>query len=157
MLEQFIKSILAYFVKIEPMNAYVQAIPEGVEYPCYFVNKCDISTETLNSYYFLNNVNLYIRIFGENEVELKNKSFNLVQHIFNNQRRIPILEEDGSESGRLIRLENIETIEIPVDENEMYCTELNFSFDTSHHISPGEFEILGKVYLNHKVRIPNLK
>lgn len=147
MLEQFIKSIVVYLKQVEPMNAYIQNIPVGIEYPCYLLNKCDLRTNAINSYYFMNNVTLYIRLFGNNEVELKNKSFNLIQHIFNNQRKIPILEIDGSESERFIRVdESMETIDIVVDENEVYCVEVTLSFDTTHNINPEEFDLLGRMY-----------
>lgn len=145
MLEQFIKSVLVHFQKIEPMNAYIQSMPEDVEYPCYLLNKCDIRTEALNSYYFMNNIHLYIRCFSEDEIELKNKVSNLTNTIFTNQRKIPILNEDGSETSRYIRIENIESIEINVDENEVYCNEINFSFDTTHVVNQNEFQLLDKV------------
>ena len=145
MLEQFIKSIFAYFVQKEPMNAYVQSIPDGVEYPCYLLNKCDIQTEALNSYYFINNVHLYVRCFGQDEVELKNKVNKLTNTIFEEHRKIPILNEDGTETDRFVRIENIESIEISVDENEMYCVEINFDFDTTHTVNQSEFELLQRV------------
>jgi hypothetical protein len=145
MLEQFLKSILAHFVKVEPMNAYIQNIPQGVQYPCYFVNKCDVKTNKINSYYFMNTITPYIRIFGKNEVDLKNKSINLIQNIFSDHGKIPILNEDGTESNRFIRIEDIESIEIPVEENEIYCIEINLSFDTTHIVSVEEFEILRRV------------
>lgn len=149
MLEQFIKSVMVHFTKVEPMNAYIQNIPQGVEYPCYLLNKCDVRSDAINSFYYMNNITLYIRLFGSNEIELKSKAFNLAQDVFRNQRKIPILNIDGLDSGRFIRLENgIETVDIPVDENEVYCVEMNFSFDTTHDINPEEFEILGKVYAN---------
>ena len=145
MLEQFIKSIFAYFVRIEPMNAYVQSIPEGVQYPCYLLNKCDIRTEALNSYYFVNTVHLYVRCFGTNELELKNKVNGLTNTIFAEHRKIPILNEDGTNTDRFVRIENIESIEINVDENEMYCVELNFNFDTTHIVNQNEFQLIEKV------------
>lgn len=147
MLEQFLKSILARFIAIEPMNAYIQKIPIGVQYPCYLVNKVDIQTTALNSFYFINTVHVYVRCFGKDEVELKNKVSNLVQTIFEEYRKIPILNIDGTQSGRVLRIEDIESIEIPVDENEMYCIEINFNFDTTHTIRQGEFQLLGKFEL----------
>lgn len=147
MLEQFIKSVLAHFNKIEPMNIYIQNIPSGVIYPCYLLNKCDIKSEAINSYYFMNSITLYVRLFGRNEVDLKNKAFNLCQDIFKNQRKIPVLNEDGTDSGRSIRIEDgIETIDIPVDENETYCVELNFTFDTTHVVNVKEFDLLKEIY-----------
>lgn len=147
MLEQFIKSIMVYLRQVEPMNTYIQNMPQGVEYPCYLLNKCDLKTDAINSYYFMNNITLYIRLFGNDEIELKNKSFNLIQHIFNNQRKMPILEVDGSDSERFIRVDDgIEAIDIVVDENEVYCVELTLSFDTTHNINPEEFALLGKMY-----------
>lgn len=149
MLEQFIKSILAHFTKIEPMNAYIQNMPMGVKYPCYLLNKCEIASNAINSFYFMNTVTLYVRIFGNSEIELQNKAFNISQEIFRTQRKIPVLNIDGSPSGRSVRLEDgIESIDIQVDENEVYCVELNFSFDTTHHIDLKEYEILSKVYAN---------
>lgn len=147
MLEQFVNSIFAYFTKVEPMNAYVQKVPVDVEYPCYLLNKCDITTDALNSYFFMNHIHLYIRIFGTDEIKLKNQASNLTQELFKNQRKIPILEEDGTESSRFIRIEDVESIEINVDENEMYCVELNFSFDTTHNVDVQEFDLLEKVSL----------
>lgn len=153
MLEQFLKSILSYFNSIEPMNAYIQNIPQGVEYPCYLVNKVDINTQSINVVYFVNNVTPYIRIFGQNEVELKNKVFNLIQNVFNNHRKIPLLNLDGTPSGRYIRVEDIDSTEIIVDENEVYCIEINFNFDTTHRVSKQEFDLLKKVELT-TVEIP---
>jgi hypothetical protein len=147
MLEQFVKSIFAYFQKVDPMNAYVQSIPEGVQYPCYLLNKCDIRTEALNSYYFMNNIHLYIRCFGEDEVDLKNRINNVTNTIFAEHRKIPILNEDGTPTERFVRIENIESINLPVDENEIYCVEINFSFDTTHIVNQNEFQLLDKVYL----------
>lgn len=149
MLEQFIKSIFAYFVKIEPMNAYVQSIPVGVQYPCYLLNKCDINTEAINSFYFMNTVHLYVRCFGENEIDLKNKVNNLTQTIFAEYRKIPVLDIDGIETDRFIRIENIESIEIPVDQNEMYCVEINFSFDTTHNVNIEELASIGQVGISY--------
>lgn len=149
MLEQFIKSIFAYFVKIEPMNAYVQSIPVGVQYPCYLLNKCDINTEAINSFYFMNTVHLYVRCFGENEIDLKNKVNNLTQTIFAEYRKIPVLDIDGIETDRFIRIENIESIEIPVDQNEMYCVEINFSFDTTHNVNIEELAFIGQVGISY--------
>lgn len=148
MLEQFIKSIIAHFVKLEPMNAYIQKMPIDVQYPCYLVNKCDINTNTINNFYFINTVTLYVRLFGKDEVDLKNKSFKLVNSIFEDQRKIPILNIDGTPSNRFVRIENIESIDIVVDENEIYCTELNFSFDTTHIINSQEFELLANFHSN---------
>jgi hypothetical protein len=148
MLEQFIKSILAYFISIEPMNAYVQDMPQGVQYPCYFLNKCDVKTNTINSYYFMNTVTLYIRIFDKDEVQLKNKVFNLIGTIFENQRKIPILNSDGSESNRYIRIEDIESIDIPVDEVDVSCIEIVFNFDTTHNITSQQFQLLGRLHIN---------
>lgn len=145
MLEQFLKSTLAHFCKVEPMNAYIQEMPKGVKYPCYLVNKVDISTQPLNQFYFNNTISVYIRIFGEDEIGIKNKTFNLINNVFANYRKIPILNEDGTESERFIRVENIESIDITVDENEIYCTEINFSFDTTFNVTVEEFELLGKV------------
>jgi hypothetical protein len=142
MLEQFIKSIMAHFVNIEPMNAYVQSIPEGVKYPCYLVNKCDITTESLNSFYFVNTITPYIRVFGYDEVDIKNKVFNLIQKIYEEHTKIPIRNEDGSISKRYIRVERIEAIDITVDQNEIYCKEINFSFDTTHIVNVEDWEIL---------------
>lgn len=154
MLEQFIKSVLANFVKIEPMNAYIQNIPVGVQYPCYLVNKCDIKTEPITSFYYMNNITLYIRMFGNSELELKNKAFNIIQYVFQNNRKVPILNENGTESGRFIRIEDIESIEINVDENDVYCVELSFTFDTTHNVKLQEFEILGTVYSNTEYMNP---
>ena len=147
-LEQFIKSIFAHFVKIEPMSAYIQSIPNGVEYPCYLLNKCDINTIPLNAYFYMNTVHLYVRIFGTSEIDIKNKSFKLIQSIFEDYRKIPILERDGTETERFIRIENIESIDIPVDENDVYCVEINFNFDTTHNVSVEEFDLLGQIYSN---------
>lgn len=144
MLEQFIKSIVSHFVKVQPMNAYIQKVPNNVKYPCYLVNKCEVKTETLNSFYFVNTVTLYVRVFGENEVDLKNKTYSLVNNIFENQRKIPILNINGTPSNRFMRIEDIESIEIPVDQNELYCVELNFNFDTTHTVNVAEFDLLGK-------------
>jgi hypothetical protein len=146
MLEQFIKSVVANFVKIEPMNAYVQKVPKDVKYPCYLVNKCDINTTPINTFFFINNVTLYVRIFGKDEVELKNKAFNLTSNIFENGRKIPILNVDGTESSRFIRIERIESIDIPVDQNEIYCVEINFDFETTHNLNVQEFELIGKFF-----------
>ncbi|HLO11478.1 MAG TPA: hypothetical protein VK190_04415 [Pseudoneobacillus sp.] len=157
MLEQFIKSILARFVQYEPMNAYIQNIPEGVEYPCYLLNKCDIHTTPLNSFYFVNNVTLYVRIFGTDEIDLKNRVFNLTNNIFEYHRKIPILNQDGTESNRFLRIEDVESIEIPVDENEVYCIELNFNFDTTHQVSVQEFELLARVLVNNQIINSNLE
>lgn len=148
MLEQFVKSVIAHFVSIEPMNAYVQSIPEGVEYPCYLVNKCDVKTTPINIYYFINTITLYVRIFSKDELDLKNKVFNLMSNIFEQHRKIPILNEDGTDSGRFIRIEDIESIEIPVDQNDVYCVEINFSFDTTHKVNAQEFQLLGQVVTN---------
>lgn len=145
MLTQFLNSIMAHFIKVEPMSAYIQEMPEKVEYPCYLLNKLDVNTTTLNSFYFVNTLTLYIRIFGKDEVELKGRVFNLTNNLFETQRKIPILEKDGSSSRRYIRIEDIETIQIPVDENDTYCVELNFSFDTTHKINEQEFELLKEV------------
>jgi hypothetical protein len=142
MLEQFVKSVLSYFVSIEPMNVYVQKMPNTVKYPCYLLNKCDITTKPINSYYFMNNVHLYVRCFSNDEVDLKNRINNVVQQVFANYRKLPILNEDGSETGRYIRIEDIESIEIPVDQNDLYCVEINFGFDTTHNVSLDEFELL---------------
>jgi hypothetical protein len=133
------------------MNAYIQKIPVDVKYPCYLVNKCDIVTQPLNSYYFINTVTLYVRVFGTDEVELKNKVFNLTNRIFEENRKIPILNKDGTHNGRFVRIENIESIDIPVDENEMYCVELNFSFDTTHIVGTQEFDLLGRVFFRFEL------
>lgn len=148
MLKQFISSIVARFVEIEPMNAYIQKVPVGVQYPCYLVNKCDIKTSFINAYYFMNTVTLYIRIFSKDEMELKNRANNVVQTIMEDRGKIPILDINGNKSQRYVRVEDIESIEIPVDENEMYCTEINFSFDTTHVVKYTEFELLGKATIN---------
>jgi len=149
MLEQFIKSIMVYFTKIEPMNAYIQNIPQGIVYPCYLLNKCDIRSDAINSYFYMNNITLYIRLFGSNEIELKTKAFNLSQTIFKDHRKISILNIDGTDSGRFIRIEDgIETVDITVDENEVYCVEINLSFDTTHNVSMEEFAQLSGVYAN---------
>jgi hypothetical protein len=142
MLEQFIKSIVAHFVELEPMNAYVQSMPENVKYPCYLVNKVDINTRALNSYYFVNTITPYIRVFGENEVDLKNKVTNLIQKVFEDHTKIPIRNEDGTKSKRFIRVEQIEAIDITVDQNEVYCKEINFNFETTHTVNAGDFETL---------------
>lgn len=142
MLEQFLKSILSYFVKKEPMNAYIQKIPVDVSYPCYLVNKCDAAITPLNATYFINTVTPYIRVFDKNEVALKNKVFKLTNTIFEENRKIPVLNLDGTESQMFIRIENVETIDIPVDENEIYCVEINFSFDTTHIVNIEEFDLL---------------
>lgn len=152
MLKQFVSSVLAHFVKIEPMNAYIQSIPKGVKYPCYLINKCDVKTNLLNSHYFMNTITLYIRIFGTNELELKQKAYKVTQAIVAERGKIPILNSDGSVSSRYIRVEDIESIEIPVDENEIYCIELNFSFDTTHKVNYEEFEILAKFYSNNRTQ-----
>lgn len=148
MLNQFLSSIISYFISIEPMNAYVQSIPEGVEYPCYLINRCEINTESFNSVYFINTIHPYIRIFGQDEIEIKEKAFNLVNTIFKEHRKIPILDIDGKPTRRFIRIENIESIPITVDENEVYCVEINFSFDTTHVVNITEFDMLKNVYLN---------
>lgn len=144
MLGQFINSTVACFKKIEPMSAYVQTIPTGVKYPCMVVNKCDIKTELINSYMFNNTITLYIRIFGEHEAATKAKAYNITQSVIAERGKIPILNEDGSESTRFIRVETIDTIDIPVDENEIYCSEINFTFDTSHKVNYEEFMKLAK-------------
>jgi hypothetical protein len=149
MLEQFVKSVLAYFVKVAPMNAYIQSIPLGVKYPCYLVNKCDIHSHPINSYYFMNTITLYVRCFGKDEVDLRNTVNNLTQQIFNDYRAIPILNQDGTESERYIRVEDIESIEIPTDVNEVYCVELNFSFDTQFNVNVDELALIGNVELNY--------
>jgi len=150
MLEQFLKSILSYFCTFHKMNAYIQNMPKDVKYPCYLVNKCDINTTSLNSVYFINTISPYIRITGRDEVELKNVAFDLVNQIFQNHRKIPILDIRGLETGRYIRLEDIEATEIIVDENEVYCMEINFSFDTTHIVNIKEFDLLAKVFYNTK-------
>src|SRR5690606_16757068 len=113
----------------------------------YLLNKCDIRTEALNSYYFINNIHLYIRIFGEDEINLKNRVNNLTNTIFAEHRKIPILNEDGTPTDRFVRVENIESIPITVDENEIYCEEINFEFDTTHIVNVGEFQLLDRVLL----------
>lgn len=138
---------MAYFVKTEPMNAYIQSIPIGVEYPCYLVNKCDIHSHPLNSYYYMNTITLYVRCFGKDEVDLRNKVNNLTQQIFGDYRKIPILNVDGTESSRYVRVEDIESIEIPVDVNEIYCVELNFSFDTTFNVNVDELATIDNVIL----------
>jgi hypothetical protein len=146
MLKQFVSSVVAHFVEIEPMNAYIQSIPVDVQYPCYLVNKCDVSVNFLNSYYYMNTVRLYIRVFGKDELALKEKANNVVHSLMSSRGKIHILNEDGTKSSRYIRVENIETIEITVDENEIYCTEINFSFDTTHNVSVGEWAVLKNFY-----------
>jgi hypothetical protein len=148
MLKQFISSIIARFVKIEPMNAYIQKIPVDVEYPCYLVNKCDIKSSFINSYYFMNTVTLYVRIFSKDEVELKNRANNLIQNIMSERGKISVLDIDGEETDRFVRIEDIESIEIPVDENEIYCIEINFSFDTTHVVNYEEFDLLAKAHIS---------
>jgi hypothetical protein len=145
MLEQFIKSIFAYFIKVEPMSAYVQSIPVGVQYPCYLLNKADLRTRNLNAFYFINTVGLYIRVFDTDEVSLKNKVFNLTSNIFENRGKIPILNEDGTESERFIRIEDLDSYDLPVDANELYCIEINFNFDTTHQLTVPELDLLAKV------------
>lgn len=148
MLEQFIKSTVAYLVSIEPMNAYIQKMPKDVKYPAYVVNKCDINTTFLNSVYYVNTVTLYIRVFGNDEVGLKNKVYNLINSIFENRCIIPILDVTGLPTERYIRVEDVESIDINVDQNEIYCQEINFSFDTQHPVNIQEFDILAKVNSN---------
>ena len=149
MLEQFLKSIMANFNKIEPMNVYIQSMPNGVQYPCYLLNKVDITTDQINSYYFMNNVHLYVRMFGTDELELKTKSFNLVTSVFRTRGKVPLLNEDGTASDRFVRIEKVESIDIPVDENDVYCSEINFSFDTTHDVFVEEFQILGQANIGH--------
>lgn len=149
MLEQFIKSILAYFNSIEQMSTYIQSIPIGVEYPCYLVNKVEIQSKPLNSYYFINTISSYIRIFNSDEVDLKNKVYNLTNSVLSNRGKIPVLNEDGSESGRYVRIENFESIPITTDENEIYCVEIYFSFDTTYNIDEQEFELLANIHLSY--------
>lgn len=146
MLDQFINSTIAHFKNIEPMNAYVQSVPTGVEYPCMLVNKCDINTELINSYMFMNTVTLYVRIFGKDENANKSRASHITQEVMKNRGKIPILNEDGSESTRFIRVEKFEAIDITVDENEIYCVEINFSFDTTHEVYYEEFQKLAKFY-----------
>lgn len=146
MLEQFINSTIAHFKSIEPMEAYVQSMPTGVKYPCMLVNKCDINTELINSYMFMNTITLYIRIFGKDENINKAKANNITQKVMRDRGKIPILNEDGSQSERFIRVENFESIDIAVDENEVYCIEINFSFDTTHEVYYEEFQKLAKFY-----------
>lgn len=153
MLKQFISSIIARFVQIEPMNAYIQKVPEGVQYPCYLLNKCDITSTFINSYYFMNTITLYIRIFSKDEIELKSRASNVVQTLMEDRGKISILNENGSASNRFVRVEDIESIEIPVDENEIYCIEINFSFDTTHVVKYEEFQLLSQatVSLTEKI------
>lgn len=142
MLKQFISSIIARFVEIEPMNAYIQEVPEGVKYPCYLVNKCDIKSTMINSYYYMNTIFLYVRIFGNDELEIKGRANNVVQTVLSELGKIPILNEDGTKSRRYVRVEDFDTIDIKVDENEVYCVELNFNFDTTHRVTLQEFELM---------------
>lgn len=152
MLQQFINSTMAYFKSIEPMSVYIQKIPTGVKYPCMLVNKCDIKNTPINGYMFMNNITLFIRVFGNDELETKGKAYNIVQTISENLGKIPVLNEDGSESNRFIRVESIEAIDITVDQNEVYCTEINFSFDTAHKVNYQEFEKLAKFYQRTETR-----
>lgn len=151
MLEQFLNSLMVKFIEIEPMSAYVQSIPKDVEYPCALVNKVDVNQSRLNAYYFVNNVTVYVRVFGKNELELKNKALNITNTIFRQQGKIPILNEDGTQSKSFIRIEDTEMIPINVDENEIYCVEVSFNFDTNYIIDLQEFELLGELYLNQEV------
>lgn len=155
MLEQLIKSIMAYLNTIVPMNTYIQRIPVQAQYPLYLVNKVDIKTEAINSYYYVNHINIYIRMFSEDEVKLKNDYFNLNNALFDVSRVIPILNQDGTKSGRSIRFENIESIEIPTDVNEIYCVELNFEFDTTQVVNVQEFALLQDVYVSKDTTSPD--
>lgn len=140
--EQVLKSIFAYFVKVEPMNAYVQSIPVGVQYPCYLLNKVDMRTRNFNSFYYMNTISFYIRIFDTDELSLKNKVFNLTSNIFEQRGLIPVLNQDGTESERYISIEGIESYDLPVDANELYCVEIFFSFDTTQNLQVPPLELL---------------
>lgn len=146
MLAQFINSTIAHFKTIEDMNAYVQSIQKNVQYPCMLVNKCEINTEPINSYMFMNTITLYVRIFDTDENRCKARAYNIVQAVMADRGKIPVLDKDGNKTSRFIRIEEIESIEISVDANDVYCVEINFSFDTTHKVDYEEFPKLAKVY-----------
>lgn len=148
MLEQFIKSIMAYFNSIVPMNTYIQRIPQDAIYPLYVVTKIDIKTSFINSFYFMNHITMYVQMWSKDEITLKNNAFDLNTAVFDTTGVIPILNQDGSHSGRAVRIEDIEVIEITSDVNELYCMELNFKFDTTFNVSYEEFQKITTVHVN---------
>lgn len=149
-LEQFINSTLVFFKNIENMTTYIQKIPTNVKYPCMIVSKVDVNSKMINSFMFNNRVTIYFRMFDKNEITVRNKSQNIIQGTLENLGRIPILNEDGSPSARYIRVEDLGKIEIEVDENDVFCNEISFSFETSHQVNISDFEKIVNIYTRNK-------
>lgn len=147
MMKQFVSSIVSRFIEVEPMNAYIQSMPEKVSYPCYLMNKVEVDTTFLNSYYYMNTVRVYTRVFHKNELELKEKVNNIMHDIMESRGKINIIEADGTSSNRFVRVEDIGAIEVTVDENDIYCMEISFSFQTTHNVSVTEFPLINSVEL----------
>jgi hypothetical protein len=146
MLEQFLKSILALLYNVVPMNAYIQRVPIGAKYPYYQINKVDISQDMINSFFINNTLRVYIRVWGEDEVALNENAFAIQSAITSGRGIIPILNQDGTQSNRVIRIEDIESIPIQTDVNEVYCVELNFKFETFLNVSAQEFDLIAHVH-----------
>lgn len=140
--EQIVKSIMAYLVSKEPGNTYIQKIVKDVKYPCYILSNHDISTSAINACYFNSVVSLYIQLFDTNEVALKKRAHKLVSNLFQEKRMIPLLNKDGSHNGKYLRFESIDCNEIVVDQIDVYCMEMNFSFETTLPVNVIDYQLM---------------
>lgn len=128
MVEQELASIAKYMNGITGINnIYFDEVPEGFKRPSLYFPVLEQITrgDTLTSFAYMNT--WFIKVFDKETKPAFTTASNIVDTICKNKNLIPLVNEDGSPTGKGIRLKEIKlnkldigTIQIQVDWDSVY-------------------------------------
>lgn len=112
MLDQMLGSIKAYFYKLWNVGVYDKELPEEVKVPSMYFPQPNILPTPHTKESYRNNYTMNVQMLAQDSKEAVEKAEMIAQSIRQNNFKIPILNEDGSETGGHLIFESVEVMKM---------------------------------------------
>lgn len=102
MLQQFIGSIKKYFYDRNKVSIYDKELPESIQVPSMYFPQPNILPLPHTKGSYQNSYTMNIHLFEKDSPTAMSKAERITQEIKSNKYQIPLVNEDGTASGKYI-------------------------------------------------------
>lgn len=140
-------SIMAACYRVHPVQVYTDRMPQDFVMPSlYFPQPISVDAPSSFSGYRVD-YSLAVKAFAKTDEQAADAAEKIAQNIRQSRMAIPVIDEDGSDTGDYMRLRKLDTRII--DEG---VAQLTFTWTSRYQYNRVDYEKMGYLYLNQGIR-----
>jgi hypothetical protein len=144
-LELEVASIYYFVDSLLHIKPYFSEIPEGMVFPCVFYPPPGAETKPYSSSSYATSFSLYAKIMAATNLSASSMVAAVVEAIGTNHNKVPLVQEDGSLTGKNFRIRTIKTQKADEGVYQLALTWMRYTkFTTKDVTKAQEFFVNGR-------------